>query len=190
MKYLHRVHCTDYRRNFIMMRAAFTLLFVCFVLSFQSLNSRTYQKNRAIFLTDIEAGPDDTQSMIRWFLYSNAIDIKGFIATTSIHQKNKVHPESIRSLIQEYDKVQPNLLKHEADFPNSGDLLKCVKQGLPEYGMEGDTPSFLSLVPNGLSVPEHPDRGGCGGRYEKYMPEYSSNKSGFTGGVPIEPESR
>lgn len=33
--------------------------------------------------------------------------------------------------------------------------------------MEGDTPAFLNLVPNGLSVPEHPEFGGWGGRYAK-----------------------
>ena len=39
-----------------------------------------------------------------------------------------------------------------------------------EFLMEGDTPSFLGLVNNGLSVPEHPDWGGWGGRYELYTP--------------------
>jgi hypothetical protein len=39
-----------------------------------------------------------------------------------------------------------------------------------EYLMEGDTPSFLNLVDNGLSDPEHPDWGGWGGRYERYTP--------------------
>ncbi|MDQ8180715.1 DUF1593 domain-containing protein [Pelagicoccus sp. SDUM812005] len=39
-----------------------------------------------------------------------------------------------------------------------------------EYMMEGDTPSFLNLVNNGLSVPERPDWGGWGGRYELYTP--------------------
>lgn len=38
---------------------------------------------------------------------------------------------------------------------------------LPAYIMEGDTPSFLNLIPNGLSVPERPDWGGWGGRYDK-----------------------
>jgi hypothetical protein len=38
---------------------------------------------------------------------------------------------------------------------------------LPPYIMEGDTPSFLNLVPNGLSFTERPDWGGWGGRYEK-----------------------
>jgi len=39
-----------------------------------------------------------------------------------------------------------------------------------EYMMEGDTPSFLGLIANGLNVPERPDWGGWGGRYEFYTP--------------------
>lgn len=35
------------------------------------------------------------------------------------------------------------------------------------YGMEGDTPSFLNLIPNGLGFADHPDWGGWGGRYGK-----------------------
>ncbi len=39
-----------------------------------------------------------------------------------------------------------------------------------EFLMEGDTPSFLGLLQNGLNVPERPDWGGWGGRYELYTP--------------------
>lgn len=39
-----------------------------------------------------------------------------------------------------------------------------------EYLMEGDTPSFLGLVINGLNAPGRPDWGGWGGRYELYLP--------------------
>ena len=39
-----------------------------------------------------------------------------------------------------------------------------------EFLMEGDTPSFLNLINNGLSNPEHPEWGGWGGRYEFYTP--------------------
>ena len=39
-----------------------------------------------------------------------------------------------------------------------------------KFMMEGDTPSFLNLIDNGLSVPERPDWGGWGGRYELYTP--------------------
>jgi Protein of unknown function (DUF1593) len=36
--------------------------------------------------------------------------------------------------------------------------------------MEGDTPSFLGLIPNGLNAPEHPNWGGWGGRYVLRQP--------------------
>jgi len=39
-----------------------------------------------------------------------------------------------------------------------------------KFLMEGDTPSFLFLVSNGLGDPEHPDWGSWGGRYEFYTP--------------------
>jgi Cellulose-binding Sde182, nucleoside hydrolase-like domain/Cellulose-binding protein Sde0182, C-terminal domain len=38
------------------------------------------------------------------------------------------------------------------------------------YIMEGDTPSFLYLINNGLNSPEHPNWGSWGGRYELYKP--------------------
>jgi hypothetical protein len=39
-----------------------------------------------------------------------------------------------------------------------------------EFLMEGDSPSFLYLIDNGLGNPEHPDYGSWGGRYEFYTP--------------------
>ena len=39
-----------------------------------------------------------------------------------------------------------------------------------EFLMEGDTPSFLGLVDNGLNTPGKPNWGGWGGRYELYTP--------------------
>lgn len=41
---------------------------------------------------------------------------------------------------------------------------------ITKYLMEGDTPSFLYLIPNGLSNPEMPHWGSWGGRYELYTP--------------------
>lgn len=286
-------------------------------------------KQRVIILTDIGADPDDSQSMVRLLLYSNVIDIKGIIATTSVWQKNTVRPDMVKKIIQAYSKVQPNLLKHEPGFPKADKLLSLVKTGLPvygmqgvgdgkdsegsdwiikileekedrplwvsvwggvntlaqalykikatksekeaarligklrvytisdqddsgiwirnnfpdlfyivspgdhygsatwsainsyinginnetisnswlaeniqqghgplgavypdvAYGMEGDTPSWLSLIPNGLNFPEHPEWGGWGGRYELYKPDIANIKKGDSG-VPIEPETR
>ena len=42
----------------------------------------------------------------------------------------------------------------------------------PKFLMEGDTPSFLYLIDNGLSSPENPNWGSWGGRYELYKPPY------------------
>jgi len=39
------------------------------------------------------------------------------------------------------------------------------------YLMEGDTPSFLYLINNGLGCSEHPNYGSWGGRYEYYTPK-------------------
>ena len=44
--------------------------------------------------------------------------------------------------------------------------------------MECDTPSFLNLIQNGLSNPDHPDYGGWGGRYEFYLPQLPSSNTG------------
>jgi hypothetical protein len=52
-----------------------------------------------------------------------------------------------------------------------------------EYLMEGDTPSYLNLINNGLADPEHPNYGGWGGRYELYIPPFKEQ-------YMYEPETR
>jgi hypothetical protein len=94
-------------------------------------------KNRVIVLSDIEADPDDAQSFVRLLLYSNQIDIKGMIATTSCWQKNRVAPESIMKIVKSYGTVQRNLNKHESGFPTENELLATIKKGLAKYGMLG-----------------------------------------------------
>jgi len=57
------------------------------------------------------------------------------------------------------------------------------------WGMEGDTPAWLNLIPNGLNNPEYPNWGGWGGRYELYKPDFALQKKGNSG-VPFETETR
>src|SRR4030095_6373761 len=109
------------------------------VTSFVSITAfaQADKKLRVLVLTDIEADPDDTQSLIRFLTYSNQWDVEGLIATTSIHQKTRVAPESILKVLDAYKKIQPNLLKHEPGYP-AYDVLKAkVKKGPAVYGMEG-----------------------------------------------------
>jgi hypothetical protein len=84
------------------------------------------------------------------------------------------------------DKISNNWLAHNIQ-QNHGPLGAAYPD--VAYGMEGDTPSWLSLIPNGLNEPEHPNWGGWGGRYKLYKPDYSTLKRGGSG-VPLEPETR
>lgn len=310
-------------------RKIFFCLLLGLTMSFQRSFGQSSTKNRVIVLTDIEADPDDTQSLIRLFLYANQMDIKGLVATTSCWLQKEVNPKSIEKVIHTYGKIQPNLLLHETGFPEEAFLLSLVKSGLPKYGMtgvgegmdsegsnliieelekednrplwistwggvntlaqalytikntkskkevdrlisklrvytisdqddsgiwirnnfpnlfyivspgddygsatwtginnvvkgidnttisnswftkhiqqghgplgaaypdvswgvEGDTPAFLSLIPNGLNNPEHPEWGAWGGRYELYKPDFSKTKAGHSI-VEIAPETR
>ena len=88
-----------------------------FILSPGTISAQPADKLRVLVLTDIEADPDDTQSLIRFLMYCNQWDVEGLIATTSIHQKNRVAPESILKILAAYQIVQPNLLKHESGYP-------------------------------------------------------------------------
>lgn len=113
------------------------ILVTIFFLTVCSLFGQMGQKHRVIILTDIEADPDDTQSLVRLLLYSNEIDIKGIVATTSCWHKTMVNPESIRKVIQAYEKVQSNLQKHDEAYPNAETLYPLIESGLTEYGMPG-----------------------------------------------------
>jgi hypothetical protein len=57
------------------------------------------------------------------------------------------------------------------------------------WGMEGDTPAYLGLIPNGLNVPDRPDWGGWGGRYELATPAFEKIGNGGSVVSP-EPETR
>ena len=112
------------------------VLLIALLLPFNVL-TQTLKKIRVTVLTDIEADPDDTQSMIRFLTYCNQWDVEGLIATTSIHQQTRVAPESILKVLDAYKKVQPNLLKHEKGYPTYDELKPKVKKGLAVYGMQG-----------------------------------------------------
>lgn len=95
------------------------------------------EKTRLIVLTDMGADPDDEQSFVRLLLYSNQLDIEGIVATTSCWQQHTIRPDFIATILNAYEKAQPNLLKHEAGYPTAAALRHGVKLGLPRYGMTG-----------------------------------------------------
>jgi len=113
-------------------KSYFLVAFSLIISSVTNFAQAQESKPRVIVLTDIENEPDDAMSMVRFLTYSNQFDVEGIIATTSIHQKNKVAAWRIK----EISKVQPNLLKHEAGYPNAETLISKIKEGKAKYGME------------------------------------------------------
>ncbi|HET7534867.1 MAG TPA: nucleoside hydrolase-like domain-containing protein [Candidatus Didemnitutus sp.] len=109
------------------------------------------EKPRVFVLTDIENEPDDTMSLVRFVTYANQFDVEGLVATTSVHQRSHVAPNSIRKVLEAYGKVRDNLAKHEAGYPTEAALLNVVSEGLPAYGMQAvgdgkDSPGSERLI--------------------------------------------
>ena len=55
--------------------------------------------------------------------------------------------------------------RYEADIQGHGNLGRVYPKY--KYGVEGDTPSFLYVMPNGLNTPEQPGFGGWGGFFAR-----------------------
>ncbi|OYQ32497.1 hypothetical protein CHU95_17050 [Niveispirillum lacus] len=110
------------------------------LLSVPAMATPPVTKARLIVLTDIENEPDDAQSLVRLLLYANELDIEALIATTSIHMRTEIHPDSIHRTIAAYGQVQPNLLRHAAGYPTADSLSMLVHAGQPAYGMAATGP--------------------------------------------------
>jgi hypothetical protein len=98
------------------------------------------ERHRIIVLTDIENEPDDAQSLVRFLLYSNQWDTEALIATTSCWMRDRTAAWRIYEILDAYEQVQPNLLKHEPGYPGAGQLRAVIREGIPKFGMEGVGP--------------------------------------------------
>jgi hypothetical protein len=97
----------------------------------------TAQKYRVIVLTDIGNEPDDSESFVRFLLYSNQFDVEGLIATTSTWQRTRVQPQLLRERVDAYAKVLPNLRRHATGYADAAQLAGVIRSGSPVYGMQG-----------------------------------------------------
>jgi Protein of unknown function (DUF1593) len=116
------------------------LFWSCVVaISAQSLTAthidRFADKPRVVVISDIGNEPDDQMSFVRLLLYSNEFDIEAMIATTSTWQRKATHPETMRELIDAYERVRTNLLLHAKGWPEADDLRSRVFAGQSAYGM-------------------------------------------------------
>ena len=86
-------------------------------------------KPSIIILTDIGGDTDDEQSMVRFLLYADMFDIKGFCITSRLGHGQDTRPEIMYSMIDSYRKVYPNLKLHSPDYPEPDLLRSLVKNG-------------------------------------------------------------
>ena len=93
------------------------------------------EKPRIIVLTDIENEPDDAMSLVRFLTYANQWEVEGLVATTSIHQRNKIATWRIHEILDAYGKVRDNLEQHEQGYPTADYLRSVVREGRTDYGM-------------------------------------------------------
>jgi hypothetical protein len=102
------------------------------------------EKQRVIVMTDIANEPDDQMSLVRFLVYSTDYDVKGLIATTSTWMKHKVRPDVIRTVLDAYGQVHPQLAQHAKGFPTADALRSVVAEGQPSYGMAAVGPDKMS----------------------------------------------
>ncbi|KAF9872733.1 hypothetical protein CkaCkLH20_09912 [Colletotrichum karsti] len=94
-------------------------------------------KPRVFILTDITNEPDDSESLVRYLLYSNEFDTRGIVACTSTHMKSRVAPDEIRNILSGYKDVVDNLNAHahpDNQYPDVQALLDMTKSGPAVYG--------------------------------------------------------
>jgi hypothetical protein len=68
--------------------------------------------------------PDDVQSMVRFLLYANEFDIEGLIASAGTYGM-VAKKKNIMAVLDEYDKVDENLRRHDPKYPTA-DVLRAV----------------------------------------------------------------
>lgn len=140
----------------------FLLLFTFFTLF--SGGIRADNKTRVIVLSDISglAEPDDTQSFIRFLLYSNGFDIEGIIGTGSRYGPSRGDIAYFETIIDAYGQVRDNLLLHADGYPTVEHLKSVLRHGQRGVvGMEGvgkgkNTPGSDLIIEALLSDDDRP----------------------------------
>lgn len=142
-----------------------TVLLLLIVVNIGFSQKKISQKPRTIVTTDGEI--DDVDSFIRMLLYANEFKIEGLVYSSSMWQykgdgkgtkmtsememTKKIYGEKtdlrwpginwMQELINEYEKVYPNLIKNAKEYPSATYLRKLIKVGNIDFEgqMDADT---------------------------------------------------
>ncbi|MFC2137397.1 DUF1593 domain-containing protein [Bacteroidota bacterium] len=72
--------------------------------------------------------PDDIQSMVRFLLYSNDLEVEGLIASSGTFA-NIANKSNIHDILNLYDQVDENLRKHDTLYPTADKLHSVTWEG-------------------------------------------------------------
>ncbi len=106
-------------------------------------------KPNVIIQTDIhptDGEPDDKQSLIRFLLEANEFNILGLIATDRSPEQNQQSLDRIHEVIDAYEEVFPNLVKHASGYPTADYLRSVATIGTSKNG------SLRRIVTSGAVV--------------------------------------
>lgn len=123
-------------------------------------------KPQVFLLTDIGGDTDDEQSLTRFLYYADHMDIKALCATSRLGHGQDTKPELIRSHVQAYREVYPNLLLHSSEFPSPDYLESIIKDGQGDQqkvgeGFDSEASEYLiQVVDEAVEVVHVPVWGG------------------------------
>ncbi|WP_077622549.1 DUF1593 domain-containing protein [Sediminibacillus massiliensis] len=111
-------------------------------------NSKLESRPRTVVTTDGEV--DDMNSVIRFLLYSNEVNLEGIVLTSSMYhyagnEKKGVKPYRwtgtrwLMNIIDAYEEAYPNLIKHADGYPEPSYIRKVTKIGNISEAGEMDT---------------------------------------------------
>lgn len=137
-----------------------------------------------LYAIDSKFTPEDSQrllSRIRVYAISDQDDTGAWIRNsfpdifyiTSVHGWNQYGMAAWTGISGEkyygFDQGGPDFSKMEKQWLKENVQIGPLGKAYPDYMFipEGDTPTFLYLIQNGLGVPESPEYGGWGGRYAR-----------------------
>ena len=124
--------------GFQLMKPTWFLTLILFFSMMGSLSSDAAESNavtntkrlRVIVSSDFppfpvtNSDPDDVQSMVRFLLYANEFDVEGLVASAGTHGM-VADKRNILAVLDEYEKVEKNLRKHDPKYPTA-DALRAV----------------------------------------------------------------
>lgn len=108
-------------------------------------------KVRLIVMADMGHDPDEEQQIIHLLMYSNEFDLEGLIAVTGQYFRSDppnpvkiLMPELFDFIIDGYDKVHSNLMKHATGWKTPQYLRSIIASGQTGNGMEDVGPGRSS----------------------------------------------